>query len=115
MARSRRRAGGDRRDGATAPALPAPPGLDQLPLEDVDHDLVLLHWPIPAECPLPRGLTAAERAVAQLAIQGLSHEEIARARRRSVSTIGNQLSSAYRKLGVGSRAALAARLAGAED
>ena len=93
MARSRGRAGGDRGDGPTPPALPAPEGLDQLPLEELDHDLVLLHWPTPAERPLPRELTAAERAVAQLAIEGLSHEEIARARRRSVATIDRPMPS----------------------
>ena len=55
-------------------------------------------------------LTPAERAVARDAIAGLSNAEIAKKRRRAIRTIANQLASIYRKLGVGSRAELAAQL-----
>ncbi len=55
-------------------------------------------------------LTRAEREVAADVIAGLSNVAIARRRRRSPRTVANQLASIYRKLGVGSRAELAARL-----
>ena len=57
------------------------------------------------------GLTDAERAVTSDAARGLSNLEIAKRRRRSLRTVANQLSSAFRKLGVSSRADLAARFA----
>ena len=57
-------------------------------------------------------LTPAERAVARDAIAGLSNAAIAKKRRRAPRTIANQLAAIYRKLGVGSRAALAALVLG---
>lgn len=54
-------------------------------------------------------LTPAEHDVVQRVLVGMSTDEIARARGRSPSTVTNQLSSAFRKLGVRSRAELAAR------
>ena len=57
-------------------------------------------------------LAKAELEVALDAIAGLSNRAIAAKRGRSARTIANQLASIYRKLGVGSRAELAARLAG---
>ena len=57
------------------------------------------------------GLSPAELGVARDATSGLSNREIARKRGRAVRTIANQLAKVYRKLGVGSRAELAARLA----
>lgn len=56
-------------------------------------------------------LAPAEREVARLAADGLSNEEIARARGTAARTIANQLASIYRKLGVGSRVELIALLA----
>ena len=56
-------------------------------------------------------LTTAEREVAVEAARGLSNSEIAEARGRSVRTVVNQLASVFAKLGLGSRAELAARLA----
>jgi DNA-binding CsgD family transcriptional regulator len=53
-------------------------------------------------------LTEAEAAVALLALQGLSNQEIAGARQAATRTVANQLASVYRKLGVGSRVELAA-------
>ncbi len=58
-------------------------------------------------------LTLAERAVVGLAAAGLSNEQIASARKSAPRTVANQLASAFRKLGVGSRFELAARLRGA--
>ena len=56
-------------------------------------------------------LTAAERAVTSDAAKGLSNLQIAKRRRRALRTVANQLASAFRKLGVTSRADLAARFA----
>ena len=57
------------------------------------------------------GLTDAERVVTSDAARGLSNLQIAKRRGRSPRTVANQLSSAFRKLGVSSRADLAARFA----
>lgn len=46
-------------------------------------------------------------AVAQLAAEGTSDEEIARRRGRSVRTVSNQLGRAFKLMGIGSRAELA--------
>jgi DNA-binding CsgD family transcriptional regulator len=54
-------------------------------------------------------LTFSERAVVELVMQGLSNREMALARGVSVQTIANQLTIAYRKLGVQSRRELRAR------
>lgn len=56
-------------------------------------------------------LTPAERRVAELAAQGLSNKEIARALFVAVNTVEAHLSHAYGKLGVRSRTQLAGRLA----
>jgi DNA-binding CsgD family transcriptional regulator len=55
-----------------------------------------------------RKLTACEREVAAAAAAGLSNQEIAVKRGTATRTVANQLASIYRKLGVGSRAELAA-------
>jgi DNA-binding CsgD family transcriptional regulator len=54
-------------------------------------------------------LTSAEREVALLALAGKSNNEIADARHCSVRTVANQLQSVFRKLGIRSRAELAAK------
>ena len=54
-------------------------------------------------------LTSAEREVALLALAGKSNNEIAEARHCSVRTVANQLQSVFRKLGIRSRAELAAK------
>ena len=56
-------------------------------------------------------LTPAEREVMTLLLAGKSNGEIARQRKTAVRTVANQVASLFRKLGVGSRAALAARVA----
>ncbi|MFO0743179.1 MAG: LuxR C-terminal-related transcriptional regulator [Labilithrix sp.] len=55
-------------------------------------------------------LSAAELEVALAVAKGASNAEIARARSTSASTVQHQLTSVYRKLGVGSRSALVARI-----
>ncbi len=57
-------------------------------------------------------LTDAERDVVMLVLLGLSNQEVAERRACSVRTVANQLASAYRKLEVGSRGELVARLRG---
>jgi len=54
-------------------------------------------------------LTASERQIHQLVIDGCSSAEIARRRGVSTRTVVNQLSTVYRKLGVRSRRELIAR------
>lgn len=58
---------------------------------------------------LPPSLTAAEREVAKLVIEGLSNAAIAAQRSTSVRTVANQLRSIYAKLEVGSRRQLCSR------
>ena len=60
-------------------------------------------------------LTETEQRVAALAAEGLSNRQIASALFMGRSTVEAHLSRAYRKLGVGSRAALAGRLAPSAD
>src|SRR5262245_26191325 len=55
-------------------------------------------------------LSAAENAVVELTLRGLTNAAIARERQSSPRTVANQLSSAYRKLGVGNRRELRTRL-----
>ncbi len=58
------------------------------------------------------GLSSSEREVAALVLAGLSNRDIALERGTSPRTVANQIQSLYRKLGVGSRAELAARVSG---
>jgi DNA-binding CsgD family transcriptional regulator len=61
------------------------------------------------------GLTRAERRVAELAADGLTNKEIAQRLVVTVSTVEFHLSKTYAKLGIRSRAQLAARLAQPRD
>jgi DNA-binding CsgD family transcriptional regulator len=58
-------------------------------------------------------LSAAEREVARLLVSGASNRVIAQRRGAAERTVANQVRAIYRKLGVASRAELAARLQGA--
>ena len=58
----------------------------------------------------PDSLTASERRVAELAAQGLSNPDVARALVVSRATVESHLRAAYRKLDIDSRTALAAAL-----
>lgn len=57
-------------------------------------------------------LTAAERDVLHLVLQGHSNDEIAKRRSVVERTVANQVQSIHRKLGVASRAELMALLGG---
>ena len=56
------------------------------------------------------GLTATERRVAELAVEGLANKEIARTLVVTVNTVEFHLRNTYAKLGIRSRGQLAARL-----
>lgn len=75
-------------------------------LEHEGEQLLVLSLPTEVSV---EGLTPAERDVLALVRRGLSNAEIATLRGRSRSTVANQVSALLRKLGVPSRAALAAR------
>ena len=64
----------------------------------------------PTQAELPGHLGRREQQVAQLVATGRSNKEIAAQLELSEFTVRNQLHSVFRKLGVTSRAALAARL-----
>ena len=70
-------------------------------------ELVVLSVPIEARR-AHAGLTAAELEVVALVLDGLSNQEIATRRAVARSTVRKQLEGIYRKLGIGSRAELAA-------
>lgn len=74
-------------------------------LDDVSIDARVAVLPLAS-------LTPAERAVALLAVEGLSNAEIAERRRATPKTVANQLRRVYAKLGVRSRFALVALLTG---
>jgi DNA-binding CsgD family transcriptional regulator len=61
------------------------------------------------------GLTATERRVADLAVEGLANKEIARTLVVTVNTVEFHLRNTYAKLGIRSRAQLASRLQDLED
>ena len=60
---------------------------------------------------VPGELTAGERKVAELAASGLTNRQVAEAAFVSPKTVEANLARVYRKLGIGSRAELGARLA----
>ncbi len=64
----------------------------------------------PAPAGRDHGLTSQEHAVARAVASGGSNREIAEALFLSPRTVEHHLGNVYRKLGVHSRAALAARL-----
>ncbi len=73
-----------------------------------DHgSVVVFAFPIAADEP---HLTEAERTVALHLMAGATNAEIASARGCAVRTVCNQVQSLFKKLGVRSRAELAAKL-----
>jgi DNA-binding CsgD family transcriptional regulator len=84
--------------------------LTELELEG--ESVLLASAPLVAEERLAR-LTVAEREVALLAIQGATNAAIAARRGAAERTVANQLGAVFGKLGVHSRAELAALLSGA--
>lgn len=85
-----------------------PPDLDAIVLEDGSVLVSFAARPVA----LPKVLTPAERAVASMVIAGLENSAIARARKTSVRTVANLLARCFKKLGVNSRAELAALVHG---
>ncbi len=85
-----------------------PPDLEAVVLEDGS---MLVSYSAQAVS-LPKTLTTAERAVASLALAGHDNAAIARLRGTSVRTVANLLARCFRKLGVSSRAELAALVHG---
>jgi DNA-binding CsgD family transcriptional regulator len=61
-----------------------------------------------ADAPEP-DLTAAEREILELLERGLSNDEIARLRNRSIRTVANQVAALLRKTKTRSRRELVAR------
>lgn len=75
-----------------------------------EDEFILVSVPLRSEH-AAEPLSLAEREVAALIVRGRSNEQIARARNKSIRTIANQVASAMRKLGVGSRIELSSVLA----
>ncbi len=72
---------------------------------------VVLSYPTPALGAAGRArLSGAERDVLAHLLEGLTNAEIARRRGTATRTVANQVASILRKLRLGSRAELAARL-----
>lgn len=63
-----------------------------------------------APATLPADLSAAEREVLRWLLQGDTNAQVAARRQTAVRTAANQVASIFRKIGVTSRAELAARL-----
>jgi DNA-binding CsgD family transcriptional regulator len=75
-----------------------------------DEEMVIASFPLPAgRARTGPALTAAERDVITLVLEGHRYAEIAHQRGRSVDTVAKQAGSAFRKLGVSSRSELVAR------
>lgn len=71
-------------------------------------ELVIFEWTAESSSSVPDTLTTAEREVLLLLERGASNAEIARHRGTSVRTVGNQVGTIFRKLGVASRSELMA-------
>ncbi len=101
-----------KRDGDGAPAqaqAPAPTGLRATRTAIGRTPIVVFSYPSgPPTTDRLGTLTAAERAVADLLLMGRTQTEIAALRGTSARTVGKQVDSLYRKLGIHSRAELAA-------
>ncbi len=89
---------------------PVTADLELFELELGGEPLMVMSLPAAATAALDLVLSAAEVQVANDAATGLSNAAIGKKRSRSPRTVANQLASIYRKLGVASRAELAARL-----
>lgn len=87
----------------------APPAGLRIVRLHVDDGVVLV-FSFPRTLPWPESLTAAERAVGELALDGMTNAEIARIRGTALRTVGNQMAALFRKVGARSRLELAARL-----
>ncbi len=79
--------------------------------EVADRPFAVVSVPMTVDPDALPELTAAERAICQLVLEGRSNAEIAAARARSARTVANQLRSIFTKIGVASKAELVANLA----
>lgn len=93
------------------PAPPAPPpDLEATVIRVGDEDVLVLQYAPSSRHPFLAALSDAEHSVAIFLIAGLSNAEIASVRGSSVRTVTTQVQAVYRRLGVGSRAELVARV-----
>jgi DNA-binding CsgD family transcriptional regulator len=92
--------------------LATPSSVARATTEDGRELLLFTSSAVPDASVSLASLTEAERDVALRAARGASTATIARARSTSLRTVEHQLEGAFRKLGVSSRAELAARLFG---
>jgi len=86
-----------------------PPGLEGVLVESAGETFVVLSFPT-REASLPASLSEAEREIVVGVLAGKRAREIAEARGVSKRTVENQLQRVYRKMGVRSRAELAAKV-----
>lgn len=86
------------------PAVPPP----LLEAYEIEPGRVLFVHPLAK--PTVDGLSPAEEHVLSLLLDGYDNASIAEARNTSARTTANQVAKIFRKLGVGSRAELAAKL-----
>jgi DNA-binding CsgD family transcriptional regulator len=84
-----------------------PPDLAAVHVVARDAELVVFSYAREPPTPAPL-LSDAESVILAAILEGKSNAEIARARRRSVRTVANQVASLFRKLRVRSRGELAA-------
>jgi DNA-binding CsgD family transcriptional regulator len=87
-----------------------PANLEAFELDGFAEDFVIFALPLP-DLPLIKSsacatLTVAERQVTRSLLVGDSNAAIAQGRGTAPRTVANQVSSVYRKLGVGNRAEL---------
>jgi DNA-binding NarL/FixJ family response regulator len=108
---------GSQRDGPAEPpaqqtAVTPQAGFEVSIVECEGGERLVLSFPLrPARW--PECLTQAERAVAELVLEGASNAAIAKARGTSARTVANQVATIFRKLEISSRVELAARIFGA--
>ncbi len=95
------------------PTLPSPAGLEVLTFSVQGDEYAIIVFETGVSDP-PDGITASERCILEMLLNGRRPAEIARARARSVNTVKNQIRALYAKLGVTSRVELSALCAGCE-
>lgn len=74
-----------------------------LRIRDIPYRVISAALPGPL---LPGSLSRAELDVIRLLIEGKTHSQIARSRKRSVRTVANQLASGFQRFGVSGRSEL---------
>jgi len=94
---------------ASDSSVPPPADLAVFHIESGDAKLALLTFQVQRDVALS-SLSNAERSVMSGILEGKSNSEIAIQRGTSVRTVANQVAKLFDKLGVRSRAELAARL-----